>query len=118
MKFILLIVAAIVFVKCAGKFGLRTALQWACLLVVALFPLSLFGGLMLRPAKFLWSTASIETRVAIVGVPLVVFIATVKRNGVGTALAYVLQVAVFLAAVCLIGFGLVLMVMVIGRGGF
>ncbi|MGC2662042.1 MAG: hypothetical protein WA324_29115 [Bryobacteraceae bacterium] len=116
-KLVLLIVAAIVLVKCSKRYGIKDTVQWAALLVLSLFPLSLAGGLLARPVKFLWTTASAQTRIVMIGVPLVAFIATIKQKGIGTALAYALQIAVFVAFLCMCGFGLLALVVGSGNGG-
>jgi hypothetical protein len=107
-------VAAVVFVKCSQKYGIKSAVQWVALLVVALLPLSLAAGLMRRPVEFLWSTATAEKRLVMIGIPLVAFICAIKQHGIGTALAYALQIAVFVSILCLCGFGVLLVVVASG----
>jgi hypothetical protein len=115
MKILILIAAVFLFVKCAGKFGFRKTLQWAAVLIISVFPLSLAGALVARPLEFLWSTGE---RMAVAGAALAVFVAAIKRFGWGGALSYGFQIAGFVSAVVLIGFSILLIVLVIGHGGF
>lgn len=113
-----MIVAAVVFVKCSKQYGIKSAVQWAALLVLSLFPFSLAGSLMARPVKFLWMTAKPEFRFGIVAAGLIGFTAAVKSIGLAETLRYAFAYAGFIAAVFLIGFGFLLILMVIGHGGF
>lgn len=105
---LLAVAALVLFVKCAGRFGFRKTLQWAALLIISLFPLSLAGGFIARPLQFLWNAAGAGERFAVVGAAVAGAVVTVKRFGVGTALAYLLQIAMFVAFLVLVGAGLVL----------
>lgn len=73
---------------------------------------------MARPIKFLWETAKPEMRFGIVVVGLVGLTASVKSMGLAETLRNGFAFAGFIAAVFLIGFGILLIVMVIGHGGF
>jgi hypothetical protein len=66
LRILLAVVALVVFVKCARRFGLRNATLYLCLLIVGAYPFSLSAGILLPFLRKIWAAWPLNTRIGVI----------------------------------------------------